>query len=300
MARLVLLMGLPRSAKFAEKVGPVGFAFQRRDRKLTLKNLDDCLGEDTSPQHRKEIAKKVFSNVAVSAVEAIWMSRWSTLKEWLEIEVEGIEHVDAAMATGNGVVSFSAHFGNWEVMTAVMAQLGYPVHMVARELKDPRLDAWVQQVREACGIRVIQRGKTPFRLLNVLKEGGVLAILVDLDTRSGRGVFVDFFGRPAYTPVGPFVLARKTGALLLPVLCYRESLNRIRISFEAPWEVPRSEDAEADIREAAERATRFLEERIRERPEQWAWFHKRWKTTPDRLKRNQSSTDRVNNGASRV
>jgi KDO2-lipid IV(A) lauroyltransferase len=267
---------------------------------LTLRNLDDCLGNDTSPRERKGIAKRVFSNVAVSAVEAIWMSRWNTLRDWLRIEVEGIEHVDAAMAGGRGVVSFSAHFGNWEVMTAVMAQLGYPVYMVARELKDPRLDSWVRQVREACGIRVIQRGKSPLRLLNVLKEGGTLAILVDLDTRSGRGVFVDFFGRPAYTPVGPFVLARKTGAALLPVLCYRESLNRLRISFDAPWEVPRSEDAEADIREAAERATRFLEKRIRERPEQWAWFHKRWKTTPDRLRKGLGPDGRANVGASRV
>lgn len=249
---------------------------------MTLGNIEACLGSELSPTERKAVAIQVFENAALSAAESIGLSKWEDWKDWVEIELDGIENLDEALAEGNGVVCPNAHFGNWEVMTAWVCASGYPGAIVARPLKDPRVDEWVGRIRTAFGIQVIQRGQTPIQMIKTLRRGGILGVMIDMDTRSSRGIFVDFFGRPAYTQTGPFVLARRADSPIVPVLCYREGRNRLRFYFGPAWKVPVTDDHEGDIRWAAQKATRDLEDRIRERPEQWAWFHKRWKTNPEK------------------
>jgi len=289
LARVLLGLGIERAARLAEKIGPLLFFLQRRERRIALENLELAWGREMDAAERSRIARRVFRCAALSGVESLWMSRWTELCRWLSFEVDGRDRLERALGKGKGVICITAHFGSWEVMAAETAQLGYPVHIVAREMKDPRLEAWVRGVREACGIRVVPRGRNPLSMVRILGRGGMLGLMIDLDTRSGQGIFVDFFGNKAYTQTGPFILARKTGAVLVPSLCYREGINRLRFFFGEPWEIVPSDDAEADIRQAAERATGYLEDRIRERPEQWAWFHKRWKTTPEHFERKQAA-----------
>lgn len=283
LAKLVLSLGIERSIKIAATLGEWGYYLQPAQRKVAMENLRTCLGDSTTEQERQAITKKVFSNFAVSALEVAWMSRWKDLFSWLRVDVEGLEHLDAALAQGRGVIAHNAHFGNWEVMSAAVAKMGYPGYVVARRQKDPRLDAWIAQIRDHCGLKIAIRGENPVRILRCLKSGGLLGLMTDIDTRSNEGVFVDFFGRPTYTQVGPFALARTTGALMIPALCYREGLNHLRFYFGEPWEVARTSDRHSDIIQAAQKANSILEQKIRERPEQWAWFHKRWKTTPGKI-----------------
>ncbi|MCA9449559.1 MAG: lysophospholipid acyltransferase family protein, partial [Candidatus Omnitrophica bacterium] len=269
LAKGILFLGAERSSRWAGKIARIVARFQMRDRAVALKNLEDCLGSTTTPEERHQILTQMFENVGLAAAETIWMSHWGELTDYLEFEVEGIEHLEEALARGKGVICPNGHFGNWEVMSGFVAQQGYPGNIVTRKLKDPRLDAWLNQVRTNLGIGLVRRGRMPIQLLRVLRSGGILGIMIDLDTRSGHGIFVDFFGRPAYTQTGPFLLARKTGASIVPALCYREGINRLRFHFGPAWQVAETEDSERDIREATERATQYLEERIRERPEQW-------------------------------
>jgi len=291
LAKMVLSMGIERSAKTAAFLGRFGYFVQPQQRKVALENLRACLGDSTTEEQRREIAKTVFSNFALSALEVAWLSRWRDLFSWLRIEVEGLEKLDAALATGRGVIAHNAHFGNWEVMSAAIAKMGYPAYVVARRQKDPRLDDWISEIRAHSGLKVAIRGENPGRIVRCLKGGGLLGLMIDIDTRSNEGAFVDFFGRPTYTQIGPFALARATGALMIPALCYREGLNHLRFYFGEPWEVARTDNPDADILQAAQRANSILEQKIRERPEQWAWFHKRWKTTPGKIGQSRRDND---------
>ena len=283
---LALKLGIRRAVHLALRLAKVGFWVQRRESRVVIQNLENCFGKELTDVERECVAEKVYSHVCVSFAETVWMSRWKELRNWLEFEFDGWENLEVALAEGKGVICPNGHFGNWEVMCAVVAQLGYPGYIVARYLREPRLEDWLNRVRQNLGVRVITRGREPIRLVRILRQGGILGVMIDLDTHSGRGIFVDFFGRPAYTQVGPFVLARRTGAAIVPALCYREGLNRLRFHFGKPWHVEVTEDSHRDIQLAAQRATTYLEQRIRERPEQWMWFHKRWKTTPERVARN--------------
>ena len=280
---LVRALGPKRSATLTGRIGSLAFMIQRRERQVAIRNLDQCLGETTTPGERKEIARKVFRNVALSTAESIGLSRWRKWENWIEYEMDGQENLDAALREGEGAVCVNAHFGNWEVMTALICASGYPGTIVARPFKDPRLEEWIARIRLSYGVHIIQRGKTPLRMIKTLREGGMLGVMIDMDTRSSRGIFVDFFGKPTYTQTGPFVLARRVGSPIVPALCYREGINRLRFYFGEPWKVDRTDNVEADIRAAVQKATKDLEDRIRERPEQWAWFHKRWKTRPEKF-----------------
>jgi KDO2-lipid IV(A) lauroyltransferase len=284
LARFLRLFKISRGARLASFVGRIAYHVLRPIRKRALENLVLCMGSETTEKERRRIVKNLFVNSAVSCVEVVWMGQWKDLFDWLEIEIDGIENMAAALAARRGVIALSGHFGNWEVFASANARMGMPAAVVAREQREPRLEDWILQIRQSGGLKVITRGKNPIQMIRWLKGGKLLAILFDLDTRSNEGVFVDFFGKPTYTQVGPFVLARHTDALLIPVLCYREGLNRLRFHYGAPWEMARTDDAVRDIRDAAQKANAYLEERIRERPEQWAWFHKRWKTTPKKIK----------------
>lgn len=283
-AKAIFSLGIERSTRLAAFIGKMGYYLRPELRRIALLNLRECLGTQLSEQERARIARQLFSNFTISAVEVAWLSRWGDLFSWLKIDLDGFDNFSAALATGRGVIAHNAHFGNWEVMTAGVARMGYPAHVVVRKQKDPRLESWIGQIRSLSGLKVITRGENPYAILRCLKQGGALGLMIDIDTRSNEGVFVEFFGKPTYTQVGPFALARLTGALMMPALCYREGLNHLRFHFGEPWEVAQTDDPERDIFEAAQKASWLLEEKIRERPEQWAWFHKRWKTTPDKIK----------------
>jgi KDO2-lipid IV(A) lauroyltransferase len=290
VARFILMFGIRRATRLANYLGPLGGFFFRENRRIALKNLEDCLGKETTLAERKDILRQVYSNFALSAMETLWISHWGELFNWLEIELDGMEHLEKALASGRGVIALHAHFGSWEVFGAANAKMGLPVYVVVRQQKDPRLNEWIVQIRKASGLQVITRGVNPVQMIRCLRRGNLLGLFMDLDTRSNEGVFVDFFGRPTYTQIGPFVLARRTGALVIPTLCYREGLNRLRFHYGEPWEVPRTDDPDRDILEAAQRANSFLEKKIRERPEQWTWFHKRWKTTPAKMQGSRMSS----------
>lgn len=283
LVRVVRALGPKRSAWLAGRIAAIAFLLQKREHRVASQNLKDCLGATTTSEQRVEISRAVFKNAALSLAESIGLSRWGRWKDWVEYELDGLENLEGALAEGKGVICPNAHFGNWEVMSALICTFGFPGNIVARPFKDPRLEEWISRIRESFGIRIIQRGKTPLRMVQTLRKGELLGVMIDMDTRSSRGIFVDFFGKPAYTQTGPFVLARKLGTPIVPALCYREGVNRLRFYFGPAWKVACTDDAEADIRSAVTKATQDLEDRIRERPEQWAWFHKRWKTRPEKV-----------------
>jgi KDO2-lipid IV(A) lauroyltransferase len=283
IARVLLGLGIERSIRLAAIMGRLGYYALIGISRTTLKNLRISLGSTLTRKQRVSIAKTMMSNFAVSAIETAWLSKWRTLFSWTEITWDGLENLEAAYQKGRGVICLNAHFGNWEVMTVAVAKLGYPCYIVARRQKDPRLDRWIGGIRTQSGAVLIIRGETPFAYLRTLRQGGLLGMMVDLDTRSNEGIFVDFFGRPTYTQIGPFVLARRTGAPLVLCLCFREGLNRLRFYFSPPWEIPQTDDPAQDIRQAVIYSSQCLETQIRNHPEQWAWFHRRWKTTPEKI-----------------
>jgi KDO2-lipid IV(A) lauroyltransferase len=180
--------------------------------------------------------------------------------------------VQAARATGHPLLFLTAHCGNWELIATVVHNGGISPAAVARPLDDPALQKIVVDLRLHFGTTTIARGTrgAARQLLETLRRGGALAMLIDQDTKVD-GVWVPFFGRPAFTPVGAAEIALRQHAQVIPSFIFRREDGTHLVQFLPALDLP------DDPRDATALMTERVEEQIRRHPEQWVWWHKRWR-----------------------
>jgi KDO2-lipid IV(A) lauroyltransferase len=139
----------------------------------------------------------------------------------------------------------------------------------------------VDRIRMRFGNQSVDKRGAARPMLNILRSGGTLGLLVDLNTLDEEAIFVDFFGVPASTTFMLAKLALRTDATVLPIFVpWDESSGKFLVHILPPVTVQRSGDEERDIRELTANLTKVLEDYIRRYPDQWLWIHKRWKTRP--------------------
>ena len=197
------------------------------------------------------------------------------------LETEGFEKLPDP-SCGLGVMFVTGHIGHWEVMGAAAAALGYPVWTMTRPSRNPFLRRYVARLRSQTHQHTLHRHGSLRRMLQLLRTGRHVALLIDQDARR-HGVFVDFFGRPASTTPAPAMIALRAGAPVVFVHARRvRGGNRFRVTVEdVVWPDPEAGKRE-EIHRITQRITRDLEEVVRRAPEEWLWLHRRWKTDPDK------------------
>jgi KDO2-lipid IV(A) lauroyltransferase len=234
---------------------------------------------DASEEWVSTVARKSFRHLGREAVATLRLSLLDAAAVVRGTEVRGWDAFAAAVAKGRGALLVTGHFGNWEVGAAAVAARGLPMHAVVKRQRNRLFDAWLNAARERLGVGTIDMGKAPTRVPRVLRAGHVVGIVADQDARHS-GVWVPFFGHPASTHRGPALFALR---LRTPIFAC--SVQRIpgpvpyRVTF-LPVAVPRSGDLERDVLELTRRLAAHLEAAVRAAPEQYFWFHKRWKTKP--------------------
>ncbi len=276
-----VLSWLPQSWAYAmgEGAGRLACRLDRRHRAVTTENLAAAFPGRYAPAELDRLAETVFENLGRTAVDIARADRLASRADAAAVEVDGLEHLRAARARGKGVLLVTAHFGPWELLPLVAVRRYEPIHVVARPLDNPRLDDLLTAWRERGGNHVIRKREAVQAILHVLRRGETVGILIDQHVNEREGVVVPFFGRPASTASAPALIALRSGAAVLPVGITRETGRaryRIRVGAEVP--VQRSGDLKADLAENTARFTAAIETMIRERPEQWFWVHRRWKT----------------------
>ena len=195
------------------------------------------------------------------------------------IRLEGVEALDAALARGRGAIAVTGHVGNWELLAAWAAAIGYPITVVVRRVNDLRFHSLIVRFRAAAGVEVLVRDDPRFvaAVGDALRRNRVVAMLIDQDTR-GAGVFVPFFGRPAHTPPGAALLALRARVPVVTVFIERRPAggHLVRVS-PIPAELPRGREG---VRELTRRLTAAIETQIRRSPAEWVWWHERWRKQP--------------------
>jgi Kdo2-lipid IVA lauroyltransferase/acyltransferase len=247
------------------------------------RNLETAFGASLARGKRGEIQRANARAVGRMIAELVEYRRDGAGTARRLVFIDGtLEHLDAALGLGRGAILVTPHFGNWELFPAYLATRGYHGAVVGRRPANAYLAEELISMRARAGVETLDALGSPRALLRVLDSGGILGMLPDLDSKRASGVFVPFFGRPAYTPTGPAGLAVSSQTPLLTAYMIPEG-KRYRLTFE-PAILP---DAAAPRREEIQRITeewsRRFESRIRERPELWVWMHDRWATTPEKL-----------------
>ena len=291
-----LLNLLPR--RVALWIGAAGgslvYWVDRRHRRLVQEQLQMAFPQWPAPTIRR-VARECYANLGKSAAEFAQLGHAGrqTILDW--VTVEGFEHVDRVRQQGRGVLFLTAHLGNWEMMAIVYTLLGYPLLPVARPLDNPWLNRLVDRIRSRHGGTVVSKkaGSAPREIIQALRRGDCVGILLDQNMAPYDGVFVNFFGRPACTAKGLALVARRTGAPVVPAFIIRRDDDRHRIVFEPPVELVRTRDLEEDVLVNTARCTAVIERMVRAHPEQWLWMHRRWKTQPPATAENGDRTRRL-------
>ncbi|MBI5560481.1 MAG: lysophospholipid acyltransferase family protein [Deltaproteobacteria bacterium] len=256
--------------------GAVAFRLYGRRRRMVVDNIMRAFGGQFSEEEAFSVARSFYRKMGLSIVEFARSER--NEKGYIEgnVSFEGLENIVAALKGGKGVVLLGAHLGNWELLSASLSSKGYAMSIVARPLDNPYIDSYAARARTVFGNKVIDKKRALRKMMEVLKDNGILGIL--LDQRSGRkeSVVVDFFDIPARASKGLAAIVMKTHSAVLPTFIHREGLSKHRVIVKGPIDVVSTGDKDADIKENTQRFTGAIEGFIRKHPEEWFWFHSRW------------------------
>jgi KDO2-lipid IV(A) lauroyltransferase len=192
------------------------------------------------------------------------------------VEVVGQERLFRIAAEQIPVVFVSGHLSNWEVMPAAIVDSGVTCEMTYRAANNPYVDERIKESRFRYGVRLFapKGGDGARELLEAMKRGVSVALMND--QKFNGGVESPFFGHPARTAPGPTRLAIRFGTVLQPMSVQRVRGARFRAVVHDPIVLPDTGDRSADIEAGVKLVNAFMEDRIRERPEEWFWVHRRW------------------------
>lgn len=201
-----------------------------------------------------------------------------------KVEILHSEVLERALDKKKGVILFSAHFGNWELIPLILSrQLNQKVNSVAREMNNPLVEKKVKQFRKYMGSELIYKRNSIRTILKRLEKNGIVYLLIDHNTIAREGVFVDFFGKPASTVTSVSQLHLKRAIPIIPIFIHYEKDKIVLELLEEIDEASTSTgNQKEDILRLTQRCTSLIEEKIKQYPEQWFWFHNRWKTRPPR------------------
>jgi KDO2-lipid IV(A) lauroyltransferase len=186
------------------------------------------------------------------------------------------ERLRAIAESGKPVVLISGHFSNFEIMAWAIVQSGLRCQVTYRAANNPYVDERIRRGRFRYGVRLFApKGVEGAReLMRAMARGESIALLND--QKYNGGIAAPFFGVTAHTAQGPSTFALRFGVPLQPLSVQRTHKARFKVIVHEPIHLEDTGDRDADLEAAVRRVNAFMEERVRERPSEWFWVHKRW------------------------
>ena len=269
---------MPRKMALAtgSAFGKVAPLFARTDYRRSIEHLTIAYGKEKSEAEIHALARMVFVHVAWNFID---LARIATMSEddiKALIIPHNIDSVKDTLKEGRGILALTSHTGCWELLGSYLAAVGIPIAVISTQLYDPRLEALLLASRKHGGMKNISRGQNTREIIKAIRDGWLVGILIDQDTKV-KGVFVEFFGKKAHTALSPALLTLKYNVPIVPIMTYRDENHNHHAVAGKAIEIIESGDREKDMEAIITSCSKVTEDFIREHPEQWVWFHRRWK-----------------------
>jgi Kdo2-lipid IVA lauroyltransferase/acyltransferase len=265
---------------FAKSLGWLAYRIDRRHRGVADDNLRHAFPK-MDARERDRIVRGCFHHFTALIVEIARLQRKLHVSTWRRcVTLVGARDIVRVLTSGRPAMIVTAHLGNWELAGFTLGLLGFRTHAIARTLDNPYVDAFMRRFRESTGQRVLAKKGDFDQISELMKSGGILATLADQDAGQ-RGLFVDFFNRPASTHKAIALMSLEYNAPLIVV-------GTVRVAAPLRYDVIIEEVIEpADyagrpdaVKAITQRYTSAIERLIRRCPEQYFWLHRRWKHQP--------------------
>jgi len=270
---------LPRRAELwlGPRLGRLALLLDPIRKKIALENIRRCLPE-LGCEGWDRLLRENYEHYGMLALELLHMFSPSPghYRRYCGrvARLENFENWQRANAKGKGVLCFSAHLANWELMAAVGAMAGIPSTIITRHLKPEWLHKKIESARLSVGVRCAYQPRTLPQVMRALRKGESIGFVLDQYASPPMGVPVAFFGAKVHTLAALSPLAQRTGAAILPMLQRRGSDGIVHVVMEP--ELDLGEDLADSVR-STERLAAKVEGWIRDNPAQWLWGHRRFK-----------------------
>jgi KDO2-lipid IV(A) lauroyltransferase len=275
------ILPIQLSKKVGGIVGLFLFHIWGSRRRIAIENLGTTVasGAITISEPIEKIIKDNFKNLGRSCAEIIKIYYGIGRKIMDSVDIEGVENFNQAKSKGKGILFLTGHCGNWEIMSIASSIKLSPICIVARPINNPYINKLIENARQRYGNTVIYKQKAIKTIMQILKTNGIIGILMDQAVIPDEGFVIDFLGRGAWTTKMPALIARKTGAAVLPAFINRTNGGH-KIKIYPEIELSKIDDMEKATIEDMKIFSSYIEKYIREHPKEWLWIHRRWKRVP--------------------
>ena len=264
-------------ASIGKILGMLVYFVDLRHRRIVRRNLQ-FVHPEWSQDRIQKLSKRVFENLGVTLLEICQMTSFSREDILRKVRIRGKDNLLNAIKNPKGVILISAHIGNWEMAhQSISCYLQKSLVLVARELQSKAFDQWILKLRARFGNTIIYKEGALPDMTRTLRQGKVLGLLIDQETKRSEGVDVTFFDRTVSATPSAALLAIRCKSPVLPVFCIREADSRLTLVVDPPLTMKRTGGLRADLKTNTQIMTSAIERAVRAYPEQWFWFHKRWK-----------------------
>lgn len=274
----ISILPLPVALAFGRFLGFLWYYIVPVRKKLAFTNIKRALGDKLSEKEQKKIIRRFFSNFCMSFVEVLRIPHMSLKKNKKLVNIEGWEHMEAALSKGKGVILFATHMDNVDLAGCSMAMRGAPISVVVRGM-GKSAEKFMSSVRQNTGVKIIASKNSKDCIRDLLSDNNIVTIVSDQHLSRHRSIACKFFGQWASTTHAPSRFAFETGAPIIPGVPQRIGKTGYhKIKLYPPFELETPyDDHDKNIRHNTERLNRVIEKWIETTPDQWWWFHKRWK-----------------------
>ena len=278
---LIQALGPATGRQFAAGLAWLAYRVNRRHREVARDNLRQAYPGQFTEAELDALVRAVYRHFCTLLIEIILIPRLLRVTNWRRyIRMLPGNRLANCLLSGRPVLLVSGHWGNWEMSGYALGLLGFTTHAIARPLDNPYLERFLLKFRERTGQKILAKHGDFAHVQALLDGGGVLATMADQDAGQ-RGLFVDFFGRPASTHKAVALLALRHRVVLAVVGTRKlaEPMYYEVITQDVIY--PEEYDGHPDaVRALTQRFTTALEQLIRTAPEQYFWLHRRWKHQP--------------------
>lgn len=277
---------LPRRVAMSLGVlaGGMGYHLLPKLRRVGLRNLAFAFPGKPVSEH-EAILKGAFRNIGrvMGVVSQFARLTPANLGELIDHDPDPAfaAAYEKTKTDGRGRIILGGHMGNWELQAFAYPVLFEPLNFLARKMDNPLIEKMILGVRTRLGNVQLDKTNAAGPMLRILRSGGNVGILADVNSHPKEGVFVPFFGIEACTAAGVAMLAMRANAVIVPMFAIWDAgRQKYFIWHDDIIEPLNTGDRKADIEGTTALYTAAVERVIRAYPDQWIWIHRRWKTRP--------------------
>ena len=272
------IIGIPKKyiVKMGNILGSIACLLDTRHRRIVKRNLKFANPEWPLDKINKT-SIKTFQNMGITVLEICQMTCFSKKDILQKVRIKGKENLLNTIKSHKGVIMISAHIGNWEMCHLFLSCYMQKSVVVVAQNQPNIIERIIHKLRTSTGNTIISKKGAMIKLVRTLRKGKMVGLLIDQGTSRGEGVDVTFFDRKTNATYAASLLAARYHCPVVPVYCIRESDAELTVVVEPTLKLHKTDDVRADLQTNTQIMTDSVEKIISLYPEQWLWFHKRWK-----------------------